>query len=256
MNYEIVNTKKQNIIYCDGNPINPPKSKKDERILKKAGEEITFSQLGEYLELISWGLKHRGCGIHYLTNQYGELTQYCARRCNKKNPKTDKWNLDSVTVQIEDLGGENGNSTIYLSLIDCFIELHEGTIFIYSEKNHGVCVHFYNFDDPLTPEEELIETFPKDYEIKLKCTRCGHCITRSKPLSAYKIYSDWTMLVMGRGFSTPSCPKCNENTFGDLNISTDMVFKRISTGGNVKVDTIFKEAKSKYVNQVMELIRE
>ena len=251
----VVCTEQPEVFEKDGSKVCPPIDGKTKAILKEIGVPITMKEFGEMLRPISWGLSHRGCGYHYLTNQYGELTPYRARQDNRKNEETGKWDINDVSIQIEDMGGKEGNSSVYIRLRDCTIELNEGTIYILAgdRKTGGISIHLYNFDSPLTEVEKLIETFPKDYEIRLMCTECNNQVTESKKLLAFKIKSNWTMIVMGRGFSTPKCQKCGETTFSDLNMSTEMKIFKIETNEEVESDEIFKIAEDEYYPQVREL---
>lgn len=243
MEYDIVSTEQAEIIVVDGQLLCPPMDGESVKILKEADKPITMAQLSDYLSNISWGLRHVGCGHHQIINQYGENTEYCATSGLKKD-EAGKFSIEDVKVEVKGtIFGKNGSGGIYIDLYNCVIELSEGCIWIYpTGKNSGISIHLYNFDKPLTPEEELINSFPKDYMIKLVCDNCKNIVNESHHFSAYKIRKDWSTIVMGRGLNTPPCKKCKNTTYPDLNMSNEIKIYRVSTNRVVKFETIKKEA--------------
>lgn len=54
----------------------------------------------------------------------------------------------------------------------------------------------------------------------LVCDRCGTYLTETKEMTAKEFWDKWVLISLSAGFNTPRCPKCDQSTFSDLNIST------------------------------------
>lgn len=215
--------------------INPPKNTSSS-ILKKAGQPTRVEDIKGYLESINWKLRHMGCDHYQFMNHRGKGTAIEVR----------DYGEDDVHFEIRDkgiFGSDRYAGSIYAYLKTCTIEKCEGTLYIYDRKGGGISIHLNNFDKPYTDQEKFEKRQPRRYQIHTKCSECGTVVMKSRRMSAFSIWKDWTILVMSGPLNARACPKCKYSTFSDCNMGIKEVIYNLKTKRPVKFDHIKKIAE-------------
>jgi len=230
---------------------NPPKynlSNNCRHTVNNFDQEIDIKKFKRILNLISYDLHHYGCGFFRIINQRSELTTFTVREANNT--------LEFECDDKKDIFGKYGNGCIRYDLKKCKIDFSMNSISIWPNKdrNYANWLSFYNFDDDYKESEKYMNSLPRDYEARMKCSRCGTLMNKTYIIPG--IYFIVEMWSLSSPFNAPRCPnkKCGYKSFSDINFAFENKIYRIKTNRIVTEKSLEKKY-AKELNIYRDLLR-